>query len=154
MYNTILLPLDGSKLSECAIEHLRAIASGCQASQVLLLSVVGQYEPGSGFRWGGIISESQMAQAAREAEKTAQKYLAGVQKKLEKDGLTVSTEVLVGTPADSILDYAKANAVDLIIMATHGRSGISRWAMGSIAERVLIAAPMPVLLVSPKGCRV
>lgn len=154
MYNRILLPLDGSKLPECAIEHVRAIASGCGASEVVLLSVVGSYEPGSGWSWGGVISESQMAEAARKAEESARKYLARVQKRLEKDGLTVDTKVMVGTPADTILDYAKANEVDLIIMATHGRSGISRWALGSVAERVLQLASTPVLIVSPKGCRV
>ena len=154
MYNKILVPLDGSDFGECTLDHIRAIASGCHASEVILLSVVGNYEPGSGWTWGGIISESVAADAAKKAQVEARKYLSKVAKKLEKDGINAVTTVMVGIPADIILDYANSAGVDLIIMATHGRSGPARWAMGSVAERVVSLAQMPVMVVSPKGCRI
>ncbi len=154
MYNKILVPLDGSEFGECTFDHVKTIAKGCQASEVILLSVVGNYEPGSGWTWGGIVAESAAAEASKKSQAEAKKYLAKVAKKLEKDGINAVTTVMVGTPADTILDYAGSTGVDLIIMATHGRSGPARWALGSVAERVVSLAPMSVMVVAPKGCRI
>jgi nucleotide-binding universal stress UspA family protein len=58
-----------------------------------------------------------------------------------------------GSAAEEILKYSQDNDVDLIIMSTHGRSGVSRWAMGSVADRVVRTSVAPVLLTTPKECR-
>lgn len=80
----------------------------------------------------------------------AHAYLTGVANRLADSGLVVSTEVLEGDPATAIGDYAAARPGDVLIaMATHGRSGLGRWLLGSVAERVLHMAPAPLLLVRP-----
>jgi nucleotide-binding universal stress UspA family protein len=68
---------------------------------------------------------------------------------LEKDGLKVSTQVGTGGAADGIIDYADRMQAELIAMTTHGRSGIARWLMGSVADKVARGANVPVLLIRP-----
>jgi nucleotide-binding universal stress UspA family protein len=152
MYQKILVPLDGSELSECSLEHVKEIASGCRIPETVLFRVV---EPLSAE------TVSTLAQAGgdilREAEldiqNKARKYLDKVRDRLKKDGLAVKAVVVDGRPADEILDYAKNNKIDLIVMASHGKSGISRWFFGSVAQKVLQHAMVPVLMVTPPGCR-
>ena len=62
------------------------------------------------------------------------------------------SEVVTGRAADNLADFAAKNEVDLIIIATHGRSGISRWIWGSVADRILHSSSVPVLIVRPPGC--
>jgi nucleotide-binding universal stress UspA family protein len=147
-----LVPLDGSELSECSLEHVKAVASGCRVTETVLLRVV---EPLSAE------TVATLAQAGgdvlREAELDVQdkagKYLDKIKDSLKKDGLAVKVVVVDGRPAEEILDYAKNNKIDLIVMASHGRSGISRWFLGSVAQKVLQHSSVPVLMVSPPGCR-
>ena len=73
-------------------------------------------------------------------------------RRLIKKGVNAKTEVLLGKPAEAITSYAEKNGIDLIIMSSHGRSGISRWASGSVAERVFRSACVPVLMVRAPGC--
>ena len=80
-------------------------------------------------------------------------YISKVAEELKKEGMVVKTRIVQGAPADSILDYTQKNQVDLIIMSTHGRSGVSRWAFGSVADRVIRNSPVPVLLSPPKEFR-
>jgi nucleotide-binding universal stress UspA family protein len=152
MYQKMLVPLDGSELSECSLEHVKAVASGCRVPETVLLRVV---EPLSAE------AVSTLAQAGgdvlREAEldiqNKARQYLDKIKNRLKKDGLAVKAVVVDGRPADEILDYAKKNKIDLIVMASHGKSGISRWFFGSVAQKVMQHATVPVLMVSPPGCR-
>jgi len=74
-------------------------------------------------------------------------YLAKIEKRLKDAGLKVRLEVPLGKPDDEIIDYAIKNHVSLIAMVTHGRSGISRWTYDSVAEKVMLAAFTPILLV-------
>jgi nucleotide-binding universal stress UspA family protein len=152
MYQKILVPLDGSELSECSLEHVKAIASGCRVPETVLLRVV---EPLSAE------TVSTLAQAGgnvlREAELSSQtearEYLDKVRDRLAKEGLAVKAVVVDGRAAEEILDYAGKNKIDLIVMASHGRSGISRWFFGSVAQKVLQHSAVPVLMVSPPGRR-
>ncbi len=144
MYKKILIPLDGSKFSECSLEHVRAIAKGCQASEVTLLVVI---EP-----------PQQTVDVFRNMMETAlvkaNQYLNQMGNDLQKEGIDTRSEVVEGLPADIILDYANQNQIDLIIMSTHGRSGAGRWLFGSVADRVVHYSIIPVLVLSPPGCRV
>ena len=70
----------------------------------------------------------------------------------QSDGVNLRTDVIVGKVAESLAEYAEKNGADLIIIATHGRSGISRWAWGSVADRVLRSSCVPVLMVRAPGC--
>jgi nucleotide-binding universal stress UspA family protein len=160
MYNRILGPLDGSKLSECSLEHIKSIATGCHVSEVILLMVLEPVVPPfSETATKQAIEE--MAKRWREAEKQSKQkvesYLAKVADSLKKEGVAVQTVAAPAktgqSAAEIILDFADNNNVDLIIMSTHGRSGVSRWAFGSVTDRVVRHAKSPVLTISPPGCR-
>jgi nucleotide-binding universal stress UspA family protein len=157
MYKKILVPLDGSELAECTLAHVKAIASGCNVPEVILLRIA---EPVSSFVIGELAAANtklatQVEQYDEKEHKTqAKQYVAQKADELKKEGIAAQPVVVSGNPADKILDYANENQVDLIIMSTHGRSGISRWAFGSVAEKVVRHATVPVLTISPSGCRI
>jgi nucleotide-binding universal stress UspA family protein len=144
MYQKILVPLDGSKLAECVLPHVRAIATGCGIKEVVLLRVVEPIPPEA-----PPATDFEAVQKA--AFGAAEKYLAGIQVELSKEGLNVEAKVLTGRPAETIADFAQHNEVDLITIATHGRSGVSRWVFGSVADRLVRSSSAPVLLIRPGG---
>ena len=159
MYKKILAPLDGSTLSECSIEHIKDISTGCNVAEVILLKVVEKPRidlPEYGSRQ--MIDEEleREQKVAKETIKVAEDYLENVAASLEKDNIEVKTVVIQidHGVAEAILDYADNNQVDLIIMSTHGRSGISRFAFGSVADRVVNYSKVPVLTVVPSSCRI
>ena len=151
MYKKILVPLDGSQLAECTLEHAVAIANGCQVHKVVLLAVV-EIPQVSSFE-----TFPQRDRDTKEIEQSAQDYLTKIAFRLAPQGVAVGTDVVrpVGTRdiAEEILAYANDNEIDLIIMSTHGRSGVTKWALGTVADRVARASKVPVLLVSQPGCR-
>jgi len=167
MYEKILVPLDGSKLAECALPHVEELARGCGTEEVILISVTervqgyraieGSTEPAvrSGGGWMGS-SQPPVQQLVPEAfgkkEKQAQRYLDRIAKTLTAKGIKASTEVLLWRPAEAIVGYAKQYECDLIVMASHGRSGPSRWAHGSVADKVLRSSDVPVLIIRAPGC--
>jgi len=153
MYRKILAPLDGSEFSECTLGHLRAVAKGCQNPEVVLLYVVEPYHKGEmHYRHVGL-TEEELHQGEVKEEAYGKDYLTKVAEKMKQDGLIVKTAVVHGMPAEEIVSYAEKNGVDLIIMSTHGRSGITRWALGSVADRVLRHSSTPVLMAAPRSCR-
>jgi nucleotide-binding universal stress UspA family protein len=77
----------------------------------------------------------------------AERYLTGLEARLKEAGLKVRSEVRVGDPASEILDYTTHNPFNIIVMATHARSGLSRWAYGSVASKVLQGVNSPIFLV-------
>lgn len=85
-------------------------------------------------------------------EGQAQKYLKKIEKKLKTQGIPVRNEVLIGSPAEQIIKYAGDQQTDLIMMSSHGRSGPSRWAMGSVSDKVFRGTCIPVLLIRSPGC--
>ena len=152
MYNKIMVPLDGSKLAECVLPHVENIAKASNA-EVILVSVT---ERVSGYRpmtdYSRPMEERLIPEGVGKKEKQALKYLERIAKGLEAKGIKVRTEVFLGNPAEEIALYAEHDGADLIIMASHGRSGISRWAYGSVADRVFRASCIPVLMVRAPGC--
>jgi len=82
-------------------------------------------------------------------QRQGQRYLNRIAKRLTKKGLRVETSVLLGRPADEIRSFAEEQGVDLIIMSSHGRSGRSKWALGSISDKMLRASEVSMLLVKP-----
>lgn len=146
------MPLDGSELSECSLEHVKAIASGCRVPETVLLRVVEPFsaEAVSALALAG---DDVLRKAELESQTEASDYLAKIRNSLVKDGLAVEAVIVDGRPAEEILDYAKNNKVDLIVMTTHGKTGVSRWFFGSVSEKVLQHSAIPVLMISPPGCR-
>jgi len=149
MYKKILAPLDMSEFSECSLQHVRAIATGCNVPEIVLLTVI---EPvHQQFYYA--INERTLHAIQKEANTKAKSYLSKVANSLKKEGIAAQTAIVSGRPDEKILDYATENQVDLIIMSTHGRSGVSRWTFGSIADSILRHSTVPVLISSPPECR-
>jgi nucleotide-binding universal stress UspA family protein len=149
MFTKILVPLDGSKLAERALEPALALARQVEgklillrapaADMVLLPDMAAGYAP---------------AEAYDAPHDSAREYLLTQQQQWAYAGVPIHTRVAEGSVADVIVDTAAAEKADLIVMSSHGYSGITRWVLGSVAERVLHAAPCPVLVVrSPKLIR-
>lgn len=158
MYQKIMAPLDGSELAECVLPHVESVAKGCGAPNVIFVRVVDpvQLPVGTQSDGGDIFTEAdakrgRMEEDARR-ESAAKDYLDQLVSRTKYEGVNLRTDVIVGKVAESLAEYAEKNGVDLIIIATHGRSGISRWAWGSVADRVLRSSCVPVLMVRAPGC--
>jgi nucleotide-binding universal stress UspA family protein len=144
MYKKILVPLDGSELAKTALGQAEKLAKAFDA-EIILFQVV-PFMPIYGSP--ELVTPLIVDEKQREA---AEKYLANLREELEKRGLRVAATVRTGQQvAVEIIDFAKEAGVDLIIMCTHGRSGISRWVMGSVALKVLTRAETPILLIRSK----
>ncbi|MFC1999393.1 universal stress protein [Chloroflexota bacterium] len=145
-FKRILVPLDGSELGERALPYVEELAAATGA-EVLLLEVVAlQYDIALAETYTpnvGQLSED----FAKRTLANAEKYLKSIEERLSQRGITVRSEIETGVPAERVIAHAKEYDVDLIAMSTHGRSGISRWILGSVADKVLRAADRPVLLV-------
>ena len=125
MYQKILVPLDGSPMAECSLEHVRTLATNCNTSEVILLQAVEPITIEALAALSAAGKDTLLAEEQNRAE--AREYLNEISGRLQK--LEVNTQVVLvdGHPADTILDYAKENQIDLIIMSTHGRTGLSKW---------------------------
>ena len=150
MYQKIMVPLDGSDLAECVLPHAEAIAMGCEVKNVTFVRVVEPLHLPSSSEWVPTPEERERIESSHRSE--AQDYLTKLVGRLKYDGVDLQSEVIMGKAAESLADYAEKNGVDLIVIATHGRSGVSRWVWGSVADRILRSACVPVLMVRAPGC--
>jgi nucleotide-binding universal stress UspA family protein len=150
VYQKILLPLDGSELAECVLPHAESIAKGCGTTGVILVRVVSPLQIRYDTSYS--LSEPEQEQLYSQAVQSTQSYLEQVAGRLKEQGLNVTSEVLTGPVAESIAEYTHKNEIDLMIIATHGRSGVSRWVWGSIADKILRSACVPVLMIRAPGC--
>lgn len=141
MYRKILVPLDGSELAEQILPHAEGLAKLGQG-EVILFYVVPVIR---GFEEAELSPEALREQIAARGGQ-ASKYLQRIEEDLKQKGVTARSAVTDGDPATRIVDFAEEEGVDLIAMSTHGRSGLSRWVLGSVAEKVLRTATKPVLL--------
>jgi len=144
MYKKILVPLDGSGLAEKAIPHATALANASGA-EVTLVTVVQLTLGVAGAKLEAMPEYVTERRAALTGE--AMIYLHKIQQDLVAQGVVTKPVALEGDVASEIINYAEKNDFDLIAMATHGRSGIKRFVMGSIAEKVIRSTIKPVLLI-------
>jgi nucleotide-binding universal stress UspA family protein len=155
VFRKILVPLDGSDLAEAVLPYVTELAKRFDA-QVVLLQVIDSFEklvaemmpatlePSGGAAMVGVDVAEEQARAEREqAEAYLQHAVAG----LASDAVNATAAVVDGNAGDEILRYAQENAVDLIAMSTHGRSGLSRLVYGSVTDAVLRASRCPVLVI-------
>ena len=146
-FGRILVPLDGSPFAERSLEWALRVGRPANASYDLLRVVPHTLPHSQPF-----LKEA-METAEECAEKLAEeprRYLSRIADRLRDEGLSVRTEILVDVPASTgILDYAKRHSIDLIAIATHGLGGFWRLMLGSVVDKVLRAAEVPVLLVRP-----
>jgi nucleotide-binding universal stress UspA family protein len=153
---TMLVPLDGSELAESVLPHVEALAKqrDTKPIDVVLLRVC--EPPPTPTYYGPDLSEvplnwGRFAQEETDrGKKVAKEYLAEIEKRLKDINISVRSEVLVGKATDTIVDYAKKNPFDLVVMATHGRSGLSRLVYGSVAVNLLHEVSSPIFLVKPQ----
>ena len=150
MYQKIMVPLDGSELAECVLPHVEAIAKGCQANNVTFVRVVEPLLRPSAEDYIPPEEDEEQLKVNRRA--VAEDYLNQLVSRLKYNGVDIQSEVIVGRAAESLAEYTEKNNIDLIIVATHGRSGVSRWVWGSVADRILRSACVPVLMVRAPGC--
>ncbi|MBI4180327.1 MAG: universal stress protein [Chloroflexi bacterium] len=159
MFQKIVVPLDGSKLAECVLEHVEQLTNNGKTSEVVLVSVTESIT--------GVVARTDDARLSRplmavpsttetpvsigKKQQQAEKYLDKIAHRLDKKGIKVHFEVLIGNPAEEIVRYAQENGCGLIALASHGRSGVSRWAFGSVADKILRASSVPVLIVKVPG---
>lgn len=143
MYKRILVPLDGSGLAEVALPYAEELA-GRLGSEVALIYVSESAEIPQHYIHQFYLQKISEATKAG-AERTLGESVA--------KAIKIKSAVLVGHPAETIVDYADKEEISLIVMATHGRSGIGRWALGSVADKVLRATNRPVALIRAKGVR-
>ncbi len=150
MYQKALVPLDGSALAECVHTHIKQLAKEGLVKEVTLLNVVTFDIP-----WGGEYPERIDLNAIREPLFAAsRKYLAEIKGRLEAEGVKVTAASVEGNrPAETITDYARDKGMDVIVIATHGYTGMKKLLLGSVAFGVLHASPVPVLLIRPESCR-
>ncbi|MFC2024565.1 universal stress protein [Chloroflexota bacterium] len=151
MYKKILVPLDGSKLAECSLLHAANIAKAF-AAEIVLVSVTERVKS-----FAIIDDPSQslgvklMPEATGKLQKQAQRYLDRVAKGLELQGIKITTDVQLWHPAEGIIESALLHKCDMIVIASHGRSGVSKWTHGSTAEKVFRASNIPVLMIKAPG---
>ena len=141
----ILVPLDGSRVAEQILPAVTAVAQALSAELVLFQVPIAHVDGWMTGEWFVPI-QGVLATAAQDAHV----YLSEVSSRLKKQGLRVTTATMMGSVAESIIEYAEANQADLVAMCTHGRTGLERWTLGSVADRVLRAGSIPILLVRAK----
>lgn len=164
MYQKIMIPLDGSDLAECVLPHAEAFIKGGMARTAVFLWVL---EPLPTAMYGASVetfaSSAQeeifasqadyLAKMQTERKSTAEEYLNRIAGRFNQYGAEIKCQILEGRIAETLAGYAETNNVDLLLIATHGRSGVSRWLMGSVADRVLHSSRVPVLMVKAPGSK-
>ncbi len=151
MYRHIMVPLDGSELAECVLPHVAVLTKTCEGGKVSFVRVVVPlplYETGR-YR----IPADERQRWEDDGMKEARKYLDQIVKQTKYDNVTTQSVVLYGKVDDELIKFANENEVDLIVIASHGRSGPSRWIWGSVADRILRSACVPVMIVRAPGLR-
>jgi nucleotide-binding universal stress UspA family protein len=144
MYKKILVPLDGSELAKGALDQAEKLAETFDA-EIILFQVV-PFMPIYGSP--ELVTPLIVDEKQRES---AEKYLLNLAEDMKKRGFKVTSMVRTGQQvAAEIIDFAKESGVDLIVMCTHGRSGITRWVLGSVAHKVITRAETPILLIHLK----
>ena len=138
----ILVPLDGSEMAEQVLLSVTQVAKALEAKVIL-------FRVPTVYAYGPLVGEWYMPLEGtfEMAKQNTQVYLDRVVDDLNGMGVNASTAMQIGPVAESIVEYAQANYIDLIAMCTHGRTGLVRWALGSVADKVLRAGNIPILLV-------
>ncbi len=149
MYERIVVPLDGSKVGEAALPHVEALVSKLAPKgevEVILLQVISSL---SHYVIAGEAS-AQIPYTEKETEQLreeARNYLDKAGEGLRAKGAIVKPEVRTGRAAEEIIKFTEETKADMVAMSTHGRTGLSRWAFGSVTDHVLRGGNVPVLMV-------
>jgi nucleotide-binding universal stress UspA family protein len=140
MFQRILIPLDGSPRAELILSQVDQLWER-EASELLFVHSISAHSPSN----GGYDTTPSLVHRRDDA----QSYLDGVARRYSDAGAKVRTRVLEGSPGGAILDVAKREKASMIAMTTHGRTGIMRWLMGSVADQIIRSSEVPLLLIRP-----
>ena len=154
MYTHILVSLDGSEIAEQVLPHVEALAEKFGSRIILLRAIMPPALPLMETPMGLPVTPyttEVYVEAAEDERRAASDYLKGVGDRLRKRGFQVEEVVIDGPAAGEIIEQAGALGTNLIAMTTHGRGGLERLLLGSVAEEVVRKAPCPVLLVRAKA---
>jgi nucleotide-binding universal stress UspA family protein len=151
MYKKIMVALDGSKLAESVLPHLETVIKGADRPEVIVVQAVEPLSIPYGLEVSKLTSLEQLREFEIHQKADAEKYLKEIVARLGKTGANIKAQVIYGKAAEALSDYANKNDVDLVIVATHGRSGVSRWVLGSVADRLIRSLGVPVLVVRAPG---
>ncbi|WP_227377757.1 universal stress protein [Haladaptatus halobius] len=150
LYDTILLPVDGSNRAEEAAEHGLQVAKLCDATvHVLYVVQPLQQSTVDPAHELGPVSEADLEETRIAFEKVGEQATAAIAETANQLDLETVTAVQRGFADETILDYIDDHDIDLVVMGTHGRTGLSRYFLGSVTERVIRSAPIPVLVLRP-----
>jgi nucleotide-binding universal stress UspA family protein len=139
MFDPVLVPLDGSLLAECVLPHVVAIARAFDA-KVILLRVLDKNQASEKAQLFDLLNW--------QINKTGAKlYLEKISASLQKSGLRIETAVLEGLVSESITEYALSRGIKLIILSSHGRSGLSQWGISSVTQKIIFSAPTSVFII-------
>ncbi|MBK9713940.1 MAG: universal stress protein [Kouleothrix sp.] len=138
----VLIPLDGSPLAEQVLAHAATLGALTDARLTLLHAIAPEVT-------GGLPVPGHPT--LEQARDIAQGYLDRIAERLGAQSLDVRTEIVVGHPATGILEYARSHTVDLIALATHGRSGVARLLLGSVADKIVRGTTTPVMIYHPSS---
>jgi nucleotide-binding universal stress UspA family protein len=139
MFDPVLVPLDGSLLAECALPHAIAIARAFDATTILL-RVLDKNQAGEKSQLFDLVNWQINKTGAR-------LYLEKTGTRLKDSGLRIQPIVLEGLVAESITEYAQSHGIKLIILSSHGRSGLSQWGISSVTQKIIFSAPTSVLII-------
>jgi nucleotide-binding universal stress UspA family protein len=139
MFDRILVPLDCSPLAECVLPHAVAVARSL-GSELVLLHILSRSDGQHGLR-----AVDPLEWQLRRAE--AESYLEGVRARLQAVGVVAQTKVLDGDAAEQIMAFARENQVGLVIISSHGQSGLSGWNVSSVVQKVIMRAPISLMIV-------
>lgn len=141
MDQRVLVPIDESDRSSAALEY--ALEEHPEAS-VTVLHVI---DPRDFRTYGGVEGWVDVEQIADQQRDHARRLVENARERATDRGITVTTEVLTGKPARSIVEYVGENDIDHVVIGSHGRSGVSRVLLGSVAETVVRRSPVPVTVI-------
>ena len=139
MYDRLLVPTDGSPESFEAVDEAVSLAAAVGADLAALFVV--------DTRDYSTLPEGKWLSLADELEREGERALATVERRADAAGVAVSTAIVRGIPHEAILEHAAETAADVVVMSTHGRTGIDRFLLGSVTENVIRSTDLPVLVV-------
>ena len=147
MYKIILVPLDGSKRAESILPHVETLARSFKSKVIFFVAI----EPVLMLEYNEIIGMSEFMEKNDYLKEKTAAYLDSLQKKFSIKGIDVQTLIVHGPAVKAIVDAAERENADLVAMASHGRTGLSRTFYGSIAAGVLQRIDRPLLLIRSRG---
>lgn len=155
MYRKVLVPLDGSKLAECSLPHIKHLSKSSSIKEIILFTVVVIELPLQEINLDdtGLANRFDFNAFRSDHLKNSTAYLADVQTQLASNDINVKIETRESNrPAQTIIDYTHQNGIDMIVMTTHGYTGMKKMLLGSVAFKVLHESQVPVLLIRPESC--